>query len=379
MAIRFQNTGTAPAYDVIVHTEIDPNLDINSFHFIEGSHSTMVHLNPETKQLSFYMMNIELMDSLHNEPESHGFVKFLLNPLPGLEADSTMHATADIYFDSNDPVTTNTTWHTILDCDVYAADMMTETTAEFCYAPELLATSGAVYSEEFLWTLDDVVYSDADSVLIGQPGEHELKLEISNPLCGSRIDSLQILVPYIAPVQISGGVEAICEGSTIILTSNYAEGNQWTLDGVNIGNAHEVEASDDGVYTLTVTDGDCELPATTFDLNVNPLPTAPAITQTNNTLTTDNTVGLTYTWYLNGIVIPGANSFTIDISQSGEYVVQVSNENGCTSSSSINAIYTKLEETTSIAFAIYPNPSTGNISIRIPSNYINSTLNIYDS
>ena len=52
--------------------------------------------------------NINLPDSVNNEPESHGYVQFRLKPLTTLQIGDSIQNTAAIYFDFNQPVITNT-------------------------------------------------------------------------------------------------------------------------------------------------------------------------------------------------------------------------------------------------------------------------------
>ena len=110
--IRFQNTGTAPAVNVIIIDTLDKDLDPASL--IPGASS-----HPYEFQLfgngivQFKFSNIMLPDSNANEPESHGFVKFRIKQKPGLEDGAIIENAADIYFDFNAPIRTNTTFHTI--------------------------------------------------------------------------------------------------------------------------------------------------------------------------------------------------------------------------------------------------------------------------
>jgi hypothetical protein len=59
--------------------------------------------------------NINLVDSFHNEPLSHGFFTYTIKHDPALANDEQFRNTAYIYFDGNTPVQTNTTWHTVTD------------------------------------------------------------------------------------------------------------------------------------------------------------------------------------------------------------------------------------------------------------------------
>ncbi|MFN0213484.1 MAG: T9SS type A sorting domain-containing protein, partial [Saprospiraceae bacterium] len=63
--------------------------------------------------ISFTFNNIMLPDSNVNEPRSHGFVQFSIAPYADVPLGSVIENDAAIFFDFNEPVITNTTWHTI--------------------------------------------------------------------------------------------------------------------------------------------------------------------------------------------------------------------------------------------------------------------------
>ena len=103
--IRFQNTGTDTAFNVIITDTLPPNLDAGSILWGAASHSS-------TRQVlgggvvKYIFPNILLPDSNINEPRSHGFVGFRIRPrlplLPGNEIENI----ANIYFDFNPPIIT---------------------------------------------------------------------------------------------------------------------------------------------------------------------------------------------------------------------------------------------------------------------------------
>jgi hypothetical protein len=54
-----------------------------------------------------------LVDSVHNEPLSHGFVKFSIQQKLDNPIGTKIYNNASIYFDRNEAIVTNTTFHTI--------------------------------------------------------------------------------------------------------------------------------------------------------------------------------------------------------------------------------------------------------------------------
>ncbi|MBX7224683.1 MAG: T9SS type A sorting domain-containing protein [Chitinophagales bacterium] len=104
--IRFQNTGTDTAFYVRVKDEIPDNLNISTLRVINASHDYQLIVR-EKNIVEFVFPNIFLPDSGTNEPKSHGFVQFAIQPKPGLPIDTKIENNAAIYFDYNAPVITN--------------------------------------------------------------------------------------------------------------------------------------------------------------------------------------------------------------------------------------------------------------------------------
>ena len=105
--IRFQNTGNYPADFVKIIDTLQANLEPASFQLIASSHPCSWKLT-SPGILEFLFSNIDLPDSLSNEPASHGFVSFSLQPRRGLDIGDQVENFSDIYFDFNPPVRTNT-------------------------------------------------------------------------------------------------------------------------------------------------------------------------------------------------------------------------------------------------------------------------------
>jgi uncharacterized repeat protein (TIGR01451 family) len=110
--IRFQNTGTDTAFNIVVEDVLSPYLDITSLRLGASSHPYELDiLGSDT--LHFIFENIMLPDSNVNEPNSHGFLKFRIAQMPDLDLGTKIFNEAAIYFDFNDPIITNQTEHTL--------------------------------------------------------------------------------------------------------------------------------------------------------------------------------------------------------------------------------------------------------------------------
>lgn len=105
--IRFQNTGTASAINVVVENELDTDLDWSTFQPIAASHDYRINITNQNK-VEFIFENINLPDSTTNEPASNGWIFYKIKPVSTFALGDVIENTADIYFDYNPPVTTNT-------------------------------------------------------------------------------------------------------------------------------------------------------------------------------------------------------------------------------------------------------------------------------
>jgi hypothetical protein len=107
--IRFQNTGNDTAFTVKILNPIDTfKLNISTIEFVNASHPVNLNWINYQRNMEFKFENILLVDSNTNEPLSHVFVHYRIQPKTNLSAGDTIPNFAAIYFDFNEPVITNT-------------------------------------------------------------------------------------------------------------------------------------------------------------------------------------------------------------------------------------------------------------------------------
>ncbi|MBK9046196.1 MAG: T9SS type A sorting domain-containing protein [Bacteroidetes bacterium] len=107
--IRFQNTGNDTAFTVKILNPIDTlKLSLSSFEFLNASHNVELKWLPWERNMEFKFNNILLPDSNINEPLSHGYVRYRIQPKTSLVAGDSVTNNAAIYFDFNAPILTNT-------------------------------------------------------------------------------------------------------------------------------------------------------------------------------------------------------------------------------------------------------------------------------
>jgi len=106
--IRFQNTGTASAVNIIIKDSLSSFYKINTVALQSSSHPVELDYNEENKTLSFKFNGINLPDSTTNEPESHGAVVFDIKIADTLQLGTIVENMVNIFFDFEAPVPTNT-------------------------------------------------------------------------------------------------------------------------------------------------------------------------------------------------------------------------------------------------------------------------------
>lgn len=118
--VRFQNTGTADAINVVITDELSDNLNWGSLRMLEASHDYRVEIT-NGNDVSFIFDDINLPPEEQDEEGSNGFVAFQIRTIEDLSAEGsstsdmgdTIENTAYIYFDFNEPIITNTVITTV--------------------------------------------------------------------------------------------------------------------------------------------------------------------------------------------------------------------------------------------------------------------------
>lgn len=101
----FQNTGSAPAFDIVVKDTLSALLRHNTFEFLTASDPVEVHLYNDV--VTFEFDDIMLPDSTSDPEGSIGFAQFRIKPQSGLPEGTEITNEVDIYFDFNPPITTD--------------------------------------------------------------------------------------------------------------------------------------------------------------------------------------------------------------------------------------------------------------------------------
>jgi len=111
--IRFQNLGNDTAFNIRIEDFILEEFDLETFIPITESHSSTLSI--EDRVLIYQFDDIKLPPASTDEPNSHGFVKFRIKVNSSITDFTMIENTAEIFFDLNAPIVTNTITHTAVE------------------------------------------------------------------------------------------------------------------------------------------------------------------------------------------------------------------------------------------------------------------------
>jgi len=191
--VRFQNTGNAPAIDVKIIDTLDNLLDIESFRVVNSSHSLQTFI--DDREVTFLFKNINLVDSLTDERNSHGFVTYEIEAVADILDNSKIENTAHIIFDFNPPIVTNTVDNTMV--TTIPTTALTEQLIELHKVyPNPISPNQELFVmcnlERSTTNFDICITNNLGQKLLCEKGENGLnKLDIKNVLPGIYFISLE--------------------------------------------------------------------------------------------------------------------------------------------------------------------------------------------
>ncbi len=180
--IRFQNTGNAPALDVVIENLIDTErLDISTFQPTGSSHAMSAILEPNGLA-KFIFNGIMLPDSSANLQASMGYLTYKIRTLPGISVGEVINNSAAIFFDQNPPIYTNTAYHEIYSCDEIP---QVDESYALCFGDLFTYDVSYPYLESTEWFINNQQISIEPNVEIPIVFEENLNIQLvmTNPLC----------------------------------------------------------------------------------------------------------------------------------------------------------------------------------------------------
>jgi uncharacterized repeat protein (TIGR01451 family) len=111
--IHFQNTGKTAVNTLIIRDTLSEFLESSSVIFGASSHLYKGEMIGQNTVKITFNNNFNLPDSTLKPLESKGYVKFRVKQKPNLPNGTKIHNKAALYFDTNNPIFTNRSFHTV--------------------------------------------------------------------------------------------------------------------------------------------------------------------------------------------------------------------------------------------------------------------------
>jgi uncharacterized delta-60 repeat protein/uncharacterized repeat protein (TIGR01451 family) len=265
--IRFQNTGTDTAFTVIITDTLDTDLDIFSVISGVSSHNYKFRMHGP-RVLEWRFDNILLPDSNVNEPASNGFVTFKVKQNKNLANGTLITNTANIYFDFNAPIITNTSLHTVDD------GIMQSPNKIYLVGCENVNYNGVVYSKSgwYYQTINDTLYTISATInksITNQNIQVCNQYEFGGELLtssGVYYDTLTNVLGCDSVIILNLAIETV--DKNIQLSGDYLTANesnatyQWLecsngYQSIAGANSQTYKAISTGEYAVVITKGTC--------------------------------------------------------------------------------------------------------------------------
>jgi len=260
-------------------------------------------------------------------------------------------------------------WETSINtCNITEPQVQVTGITSFC--------SGDSVIIEALGNFKKLYWSNGETtkkIVAKESGSYSVIVEDDNG-CKARSKAVMVDVRKTPNVLIKPiGKYPVCEGDSINIELNVSMGfikYQWS----NGDTVRKTKVFSPGKYIITVTTADSCMASSSIDIIVYPKPAKPQIIRWSyNYLRTFEAES--YQWFLNGKPIKGATDYNIKMDSLGDYTVQISDRNGCTSLSDVYNVVSDvndLHEGNTYA-AVFPNPTNGSFTISLktlkPDNY----------
>ncbi len=176
-----------------------------------------------------------------------------------------------------------------------------------------------------------------------------------------------------APIISANGATVFCAGDSVILSSNYATGNQWS----NGATTQSITVTTPGSYTVTHTSaGNCSSAASApVVVTFTTAPVAPIISASGpTTFCTGGSVTLTSNYAAGNQWSNGSTTQSITVSNSGTFTVTVTNASGCsTTSAPVSVLVGTIPNQPNVSVD-GPTEFCQGGSVTLTSNYANGNL-----
>ncbi len=331
--IRFQNTGTDVAYKVVVVDTLSEYLDISTLRVGTVSHPYRMTVTGKGRPvLTFTFDDINLPDSTADEPRSHGRIQLGIKPKAGLPEKARVENFADIFFDYNEPIRTNTTLNAIYDVPPVVVEAVRLDQAAVC-----AGTNGSTGA-------------GSDQIVCGQ---------VAGAVLGAT-----------APAQGKGKWKRVGGAGVVQDAENPAS----AITGLGYGA---------NVFEWSVPANACGSDSLKASVTITrlPKPATPGISRQGTDSLACSLAGTDYEWSLDGEKLtPSARR--IAATRAGSYRVRMKDAQGCWSDESVAFVHSVTGTVPAAAsfIRVHPNPTRGTVTLQWPAgSVVPLQLSVYDA
>jgi uncharacterized repeat protein (TIGR01451 family) len=187
--VKFQNTGSGPASQVVVSNVLNANLDVSTLQVLGSSHPNFLQV--QGNQLVWTFPNIDLPPQSVDDLGSQGYVKYQVSPLATAPVGAVITNNAAIYFDLNAPIFTVTTTNTITSSPVPIASFSVSPVVGSAGQTNNYTYTGGNTGATYLWNFgsDATPSTSTDQnpagVVFSTPGDQMVTLQVTLGGCES--------------------------------------------------------------------------------------------------------------------------------------------------------------------------------------------------
>ncbi len=311
--IRFQNTGSDTAYKVVVVDSLPSELDVSTIMFGGSSHSYELAVSGQGSPVMKFIFNdIYLPDSLTDELGSQGYFTFSAVAKSTVPEKSIVHNFADIYFDFNEPIRTNTSWVSLFDsvetgakeqvnrCDTTFPPAVLFYPTDTTVCPNASVQFDVQGGDGVHWHTIENLSDTLVANPIATPNMSTIYLfEVTDQQsCYTTKDSIDISMFGVPQLQVSLSKTEMCLGETSNLTVTGATSFSYIPTSVQAGILAPTTSTN---YSIIGTDSAGCTDTTTASLVVYPNPNISAHVTNNKICLGDSVVftgsgGISYDW-----------------------------------------------------------------------------------
>ena len=200
--------------------------------------------------------------------------------------------------------------------------------------------------------------------------------------CTASDEVIVTVTGSVLSVTATANPQTICAGDAVQLNANPSGGSgysfSWESNPSGFTSAEQnpiVYPQSSVTYSVTVTSGGNNA-TNSVSVVVNPLPLQPVITQDDQTLV--SSAADSYQWYLGANEIAGATGQSYSPQQNGNYVVEITDENGCSNTSEpfpFTGTSIASDEKGTV-FMVYPNPANSVVYVQNTGEFLNYSIRL---